>query len=104
MSGGHEQLQSDPKSLRLQGGDHTTESPEISLAVKPRFKRRTGGPGGLGPASAEGQDVEESPVVLSAALLKTYFNMPLHAAAKTLGVCATAIKKWVRPWEANLIF
>jgi hypothetical protein len=40
-------------------------------------------------------EVGEIPVVLNAALLKTHFNMPLHAAAKALGVCATAIKKQV---------
>ena len=74
-------------------GESTVENGELSLSVKPRFKRRTGGPGGLGVGSSEGQDLEESPVILSAALLKTYFNMPLHAAAKALGVCATAIKK-----------
>jgi hypothetical protein len=66
----------------------------VSLSIKPRFKRRTGGPGGLGiNHTSEGLDVEESPVLLNATLLKGYFHLPLHAAAKQLGVCATAIKK-----------
>ena len=76
-----------------QSHDTPLENLQLSLSVKPRFKRRTGGPGGLGVVPVA--DTGEIPVVLNAALLKTHFNMPLHAAAKSLGVCATAIKKQV---------
>ncbi len=84
-----------------QNHDTPLDTVQLSLSVKPRFKRRTGGPGGLGviPIAETG----EIPVVLNAALLKTHFNMPLHAAAKSLGVCATAIKKQV-PGPARIYF
>ena len=85
-------LQENPDG-QPQNHDTPLDKVQLSLSVKPRFKRRTGGPGGLGvvPIAETG----EIPVVLNAALLKTHFNMPLHAAAKSLGVCATAIKKQV---------
>mmetsp|Transcript_74966 Transcript_74966/g.201152 ORF Transcript_74966/g.201152 Transcript_74966/m.201152 type:complete len:250 (+) Transcript_74966:119-868(+) len=47
-------------------------------------------------AGENSHDGARGPVVLSVDLLKTYFGVPLHVAAKKLGICQTAIKKVCR--------
>mmetsp|Transcript_43142 Transcript_43142/g.90306 ORF Transcript_43142/g.90306 Transcript_43142/m.90306 type:complete len:363 (-) Transcript_43142:25-1113(-) len=51
------------------------------------------------PRRKAGQSVavgERAPVLLTKSVLSNYFGMPLSAAAKELGICATAIKKVCR--------
>ena len=47
------------------------------------------------PRRRSGQD-RRAPVVLTRELIESYFTMPLSAASKDLGLCATAIKKVCR--------
>ena len=69
-------------------------SKDTCFSVKPRYKRRTVGPGSVGLITFSGEmPIQEIPVILNADLLKAHFHLTLQDAAKELGVCATAIKK-----------
>jgi hypothetical protein len=72
---------------------------EVTL-VKPRIRRRKMGDGdkhSLGGRSevilSEGELI---PIALTPEILRSCFGIPLHEAAQTLGICATAVKKCCR--------
>jgi len=80
--------------VTLPGKDSTT-----LLEVKPRPRRRKFGKGGKHSLGGRPNRVEEGqavPIQLTAALLRQHFAMPLHDAARALGICATAVKKVCR--------
>lgn len=70
-----------PTSLRKTG--KAPRKPRTTNIVFPRRK--------AGEAQREAE-----PVVITLELLQKYFDLPLHVAAKELGICATAIKKACR--------
>jgi len=81
-------------AVTLPGEDHTT-----LLEVKPRPRRRKFGKGGKHSLGGRPNRVDEGqavPIQLTAALLRQHFAMPLHDAARALGICATAVKKVCR--------
>ena len=39
------------------------------------------------------ENIEANEVVLNVSLLQSHFGSPLHKSAKTLGICATVLKK-----------
>jgi len=68
--------------------------------IKPRLRRRKIGEGskhslGGRPVHVLGES-QLTPVALTPELLRTCFGLPLHEAARTLGICATAVKKCCR--------
>jgi len=88
------QLQQEARILRL-----NAPSPFVS---GPRSRSSTpSSPSGalddfaITPRRRSGQD-RRAPVVLTRELIESYFSMPLSAASKDLGLCATAIKKVCR--------
>ena len=69
------------------------------LEVKPRPRRRKFGKGGkhsLGGRPSHIDGGQAVPIQLTASLLRQHFAMPLHDAARKLGICATAVKKVCR--------
>jgi len=72
----------------------------LALQVKPRIRRRKMGLGDKHSLGGRPQTVisgsELTPVVFTPETLQHCFGMPLHEAARTLGICATAVKKCCR--------
>ena len=70
------------------------------MEVKPRLRRRKFGEGSkhsLGGRPLKMQEGNRSTAVaLTPDMLRACFGMPLHEAARTLGICATAVKKCCR--------
>eukprot|EP00961_Rhodomonas_salina_P049344 662772-Rhodomonas_salina.1 len=69
------------------------------MEVRPRPKRRKFGEGSkqaLGGRPGEMEDAHTEPVVLTFAVLREHFDLPLHEVATKLGVCTTSIKKVCR--------
>jgi hypothetical protein len=68
--------------------------------IKPRLRRRKIGEGSKHSLGGRPVHVLEeghlTPVALTPELLRTCFGLPLHEAARTLGICATAVKKCCR--------
>ena len=70
------------------------------MAVKPRLRRRKFGAGSKHSLGGRPIHLEDeghlTPIALTPEVLRTCFGMPLHEAARTLGICATAVKKCCR--------
>ena len=70
--------------------------------VKPRIRRRKVGAGSKHSLGGRPVDMSEEreghlkPIAFTPELLQACFGMPLHEAARTLGICATAVKKCCR--------
>lgn len=78
-----------------------TVSPTLSaLHVKPRIRRRKVGMGNKHSLGGRPLTVllegELTPIAFTPSMLRTCFGMPLHEAARKLGICATAVKKCCR--------
>uniref|UniRef100_A0A7S0LX11 RWP-RK domain-containing protein n=1 Tax=Cryptomonas curvata TaxID=233186 RepID=A0A7S0LX11_9CRYP len=74
-----------PQFTGMRNPEIVKKSNEDVLTLFPRRK--------AGQAPQEGG---KGPVVLSVELLEKFYGMPLHTAAKKLGICQTAIKKVCR--------
>mmetsp|Transcript_6191 Transcript_6191/g.14965 ORF Transcript_6191/g.14965 Transcript_6191/m.14965 type:complete len:334 (-) Transcript_6191:355-1356(-) len=86
------QLQQEARQLRLNpppfaSGARSRSSPSSPTGATDDFA--------VTPRRRSGQD-RRAPVVLTRELIESYFSMPLSAASKDLGLCATAIKKVCR--------
>lgn len=72
----------------------------LTVEIKPRLHRRKFGAGSKHSLGGRPNHVLEeghvSPVALTPEVLRTCFVMPLHEAARTLGIFATAVKKCCR--------
>jgi hypothetical protein len=71
------------------------------MEVKPRLRRRKFGAGskhslGGRPINLDEDQGHLTPIALTPEMLRACFGMPLHEAARTLGICATAVKKCCR--------
>jgi hypothetical protein len=75
-------------------------SPSLVLQVKPRVRRRKFGRGDK--HSLGGRPIHIvnegylTPIAVTPEALRAYFDKPLHEAARSLGICATAVKKICR--------
>jgi hypothetical protein len=78
----------------------TPSSRAPTMAVKPRLRRRKFGAGSKHSLGGRPIHLEDeghlTPIALTPEVLRTCFGMPLHEAARTLGICATAVKKCCR--------
>lgn len=72
----------------------------LELQIKPRIRRRKFGEGDKHSLGGRPLHVVDdghlSPIVVTPEALRTYFDKPLHEAARCLGICATAVKKICR--------
>lgn len=87
-------------------------SPADIIQVKPRIRRRKVGSGDRhalgGRPAIVGDEVEHMPVALTPDALRACFGLPLHEAARSLGICATAVKRCcrrigIKKWPFQLI-
>lgn len=87
-----------------QDGSHVSSAPSTATAKRPAPAKRWDQQMGddivtLFPRRKAGQNRPgggRGPVVLTLELLEQFYGMPLHVAAKRLGICQTAIKKVCR--------
>ncbi|EKX41674.1 hypothetical protein GUITHDRAFT_141912 [Guillardia theta CCMP2712] len=70
-------------AMKLQNASNSGKDSDFKI-----FPRRKGG--------QQKKNNDSAPVVITAELLETCFEMPLVAAANKLGICATALKKVCR--------
>ena len=71
----------------------------VLMQVKPRLLRRNAGPGSkhsLGGRPHFVDDDDLRPLFITPEMLRACFGLPLHEAARKLGICATAVKKCCR--------
>ena len=80
--------------------DVQSKAPSLALQVKPRIRRRKFGQGdkhSLGGRPMHVVDDELlTPIVVTPEALRAFFDKPLHEAARSLGICATAVKRICR--------
>ncbi|MGB1605582.1 MAG: RWP-RK domain-containing protein, partial [Promethearchaeia archaeon] len=72
---------------------------QVLMQVKPRLLRRNAGPGSkhsLGGRPHVVDDDDLRPLFITPEVLRACFGLPLHEAARKLGICATAVKKCCR--------
>ena len=74
--------------------------PSLVLQVKPRVRRRKFGNGDKHSLGGRPIHVVDegylNPIAVTPEALRAYFDKPLHEAARSLGICATAVKKICR--------
>ena len=89
-----------PLSSRQSSGLSESSLRENVMQVKPRIRRRKVGNGdkhslGGRPAVIVSEG-DLTPIAFTPEMLRKCFGMPLYEAARTLGICATAVKKCCR--------